>query len=295
MNTRRESESIGYGFFGGRYAGMAGPFFSSGTSKTVGTLVFIINGQRIEWVEIPDPTGLKNFIKSIKKTMYDPLTKLESKRTRIGACPQCGIQNSRNAQFCNGCGSQLLQICSHCKQLNPIGSSFCSKCGSQLFISTTIDLSESGVSKVDEASFLECKSSENNIKINYPSTWTKEYDNSKPPVKAIIFLPPNEPANLVVTVDDTIGNISLDEQIQDFITKARKGLPDFKLIESTPSTLSGVAAHQITFSDGQTKRLIVNTIKNNVLYSIMYIAQREKYNKFLSSAEQMISSFEILN
>jgi hypothetical protein len=41
------------------------------TSKTVGEIAFIVNGQKIAWGGIPDPTGLKNFIKSIKKTMYD--------------------------------------------------------------------------------------------------------------------------------------------------------------------------------------------------------------------------------
>jgi ribosomal protein L40E len=141
MNTRRESESMGYAVYAGRYAGMAGPRFSSGTSKTVGDIVFIVNGQKVEWVEIPDPTGLKNFIKSIKKTMYDPLTKLETKPPRGGIiCSQCGIQNPRNAQYCNECGSQLLQMCSNCKRLNPIGSSFCSKCGYQLGISETFEI-----------------------------------------------------------------------------------------------------------------------------------------------------------
>jgi ribosomal protein L40E len=130
-----------------------------------------MNGQKTEWVEIPDPTGLKNFIKSIKKTMYDPLTKLESKPRRgANSCSQCGVQNPKNAQFCSGCGSQLLQVCSNCKKLSPIGSSFCNNCGSQLSISYTIDVSDKGVSEVVEPSLLECKVSENNVKINYPST-----------------------------------------------------------------------------------------------------------------------------
>lgn len=281
---------------------MAGPFFSSGTSKTVGTIVFIMNGQKTEWVEIPDPTGLKNFIKSIKKTMYDPLTKLESKPRRgANSCSQCGVQNPKNAQFCSGCGSQLLQVCSNCKKLSPIGSSFCNNCGSQLSISYTIDVSDKGVSEVVEPSLLECKVSENNVKINYPSTWTRTYDNSKPPVKAIIFTSPKEgPADrilesVVVGVDHTVGNLTLDSYIQDFIRNMRKGLTDFKLIESTPSTLSGFAAHQIIFSSSQLKELHVATIKNKVLYWIMYVAEREKYDKFLYAAEQMISSFELLD
>src|SRR5688500_17812655 len=123
--------------------------------------------------------------------MYDPLTKLESKAPRGGiSCPQCGIQNPKNAQYCNGCGAQLLQMCSNCKRLNPIGSSFCNKCGSNLSVNYTVTLSDNGVgedrvSEVVEPSFQECKLSEYNVKINYPSTWTRIYDNSNPTMKAI--------------------------------------------------------------------------------------------------------------
>jgi len=70
MNTRRVSESIGYGMYmgrGGRYMAIAGPRFSSGTSKTIGDIVFIVNGQKVSWGGIPDPTGLKNFVKSLKR------------------------------------------------------------------------------------------------------------------------------------------------------------------------------------------------------------------------------------
>ena len=81
MNTQRVSQSTGYGISTGSYV-RTGQRFSSGTSKTIGDIVFIVNGQKISWGGIPDPTGLKNFIKSIKRTMYDPLTKLETKSSR---------------------------------------------------------------------------------------------------------------------------------------------------------------------------------------------------------------------
>lgn len=116
----------------GRYTRI-GQRFSSGTSKTVGDIVFIINGQRISWGGIPDPTGLKNFIKSIKRTIYDPLTKLETKSSRGGIpCSHCGVQNSKNSKFCNNCGKNLVSVCSKCGTSNPLNSSFCSKCGFSL-------------------------------------------------------------------------------------------------------------------------------------------------------------------
>jgi len=52
MNARRISDSVGYAVYAGRYSGFAGPRFSSGTSKTIGDLVFIINGQQATWGNI---------------------------------------------------------------------------------------------------------------------------------------------------------------------------------------------------------------------------------------------------
>lgn len=132
MNTHRVSESTGYGMsygYGTRY----GTRRSSGTSKTVGDIVFIVNGQKVSWGGIPDPTGLKNFIKSIKKTMYDPWIKLvtKSSRSRI-LCPACGLQNPKTSKFCNNCGKTLASVCSKCGISNPLNSSFCSKCGFSL-------------------------------------------------------------------------------------------------------------------------------------------------------------------
>jgi hypothetical protein len=128
MNTHRVSQAVGYGFYGAGYT--TSTRFSSGTSKTVGEIVFIINGQKVSWSGIPDPTGLKNFIKSIKRTMYDPLTKLETKSARSGIpCLNCNQQNLKNSKFCNGCGKALESVCTQCQKSNPLNSSYCGHCG----------------------------------------------------------------------------------------------------------------------------------------------------------------------
>lgn len=132
MNTHRVSQAIGYGVSTGRYV-RTGTRFSSGTSKTVGDIIFLENTLKSSWMGIPDPTGLKNFIKSLKRTMYDPLTKLQTRTSRGGIpCPNCGLQNSKNSKFCNNCGKNLASDCSKCGMSNPLNSSFCSKCGFSL-------------------------------------------------------------------------------------------------------------------------------------------------------------------
>ena len=135
MNTHRVSQSQSTGFSTG-YRTRYGTRSSSGTSKTVGDVVFVVNGQKIAWGGIPDPTGLKNFIKSIKRTMYDPWIKLVTKSSQSArsgiSCSNCGFQNAKSSKFCNNCGKNLASVCSNCKTSNPLNSSFCSKCGFSL-------------------------------------------------------------------------------------------------------------------------------------------------------------------
>ena len=133
MNTHRVSQSVGYGVSTGSYV-RTGQRFSSGTSKTIGDIVFVVNGQKVSWDGIPDPTGLKNFIKSIKRTMYDPWIKLVTKSSQQSGipCPGCGLQNPKTSKFCNNCGKNLASVCSKCGTSNPLNSSFCGKCGFSL-------------------------------------------------------------------------------------------------------------------------------------------------------------------
>jgi len=88
--------------------------------------------------------------------------------------------------------------------------------------------------------------------------------------------------------------MTLESFIEGNITNLRQENSDFTLIESTPTTVSGVPAHQIVFTANQKKTLVVATVRNNVFYWIIYQSEPASYLKFLSSAEQMISSFEIL-
>jgi hypothetical protein len=167
----------------------------------------------------------------------------------------------------------------------------------QMISSFKFLLSDEKHSEVVQPSFHECKLSEYNVKINYPSTWTRIYDNSNPMVKAIFQFQKEEGAKhatVYVGIDDTVGDKTLENIIENNIAAMRQERNDFKLIESTPSTLSGFPANQMTYSVREIKCLHITAIKNNVAYTVVYAAEPEKYQKFLSSAEQMISSFEIL-
>jgi serine/threonine-protein kinase len=174
-----------------------------------------------------------------------------------------------------------------------------------LVISRTIEITVPSVDNRNieavEANFRQCVLNEYNIKINYPSDWNKKTDNPNSQVK-VIFEAPKEvseqiPDYVEVCVDDKIGEMTLDACIKKLIENLREQCSDFELIESTPTTLSGIGANQIIFSSSQKmlKSLVVVTTKDKVAYLVSYIADPSSYLKFLSSVKQMISSFEIVS
>ncbi|HWP78174.1 MAG TPA: zinc-ribbon domain-containing protein [Candidatus Nitrosotenuis sp.] len=145
-NTVRHSESTSYGSYygyGGRFVGISGPRFSSGTSKTTGDVYFMCNGEKIISLGgISDPTGLSRLVKSLKKQLY-PQKEIErflkqqekgvneekEEKTDGQICPSCGTKNLKTSNFCNKCGVKLRVDCSQCGAKNSVGSSFCNKCG----------------------------------------------------------------------------------------------------------------------------------------------------------------------
>ena len=82
--------------------------------------------------------------------------------------------------------------------------------------------------------------------------------------------------------------------------------PDDKLIQSQGTSLSGSPAHMVVvqflkvvnFLDlwgiGKLMALEEWTVKDGRLYSILYITPKEKFEQYLSIAQRMINSFQIL-
>jgi hypothetical protein len=82
-----------------------------------------------------------------------------------------------------------------------------------------------------------------------------------------------------------------DSTINNFKEKYR----DFALLESTPTTAAGLPAQQAVFTASGRKYLYVFTPRGNRVYLIIYGTMPEKYSKFLSIIEQMITSFEFIS
>jgi hypothetical protein len=149
-----------------------------------------------------------------------------------------------------------------------------------------------------------CVLPEYNLRINYPAAWQIVGN------KAILYnnmvvgfgIPKENSTDLsfdslcVYVLDMPANyNISLNEFIDLNIRDLKDTRSEFNLIESTPTTLGGVPAYQIVFTETGQKKLGVSAIKENKVYMVSYGARPERYLKYISTVEQMIASFEFLS
>jgi PsbP-like protein len=160
----------------------------------------------------------------------------------------------------------------------------------------------------EEDNFLEYALPEYGFKIDYPATW--ELINKAdihPPVVAAFRRPKESHSDpflervgiAIMDVSPDLVNspshVILKEHIDGNIADLRNRFPDFRLMESAPTTVAGNEAHQLVYIERGTKNLAIFTVNGNKLYNIVYRSRPRAHIKYLSTAEQMIASFEFLS
>jgi serine/threonine-protein kinase len=150
--------------------------------------------------------------------------------------------------------------------------------------------------------FRKYESIEYKLKMDYPTTWHKidKTSDSQSFVLAFRRLKGNPSDSYLESLDIQVrdiptSNISLSQYIELQIKNLKAVNPDFSLVESTPTTIAGNAAHQIVYIAQGDKKLFISTMKGDKIYNIMYNSRPEKYLEYLSTVEQMIASFEFLS
>ena len=155
-----------------------------------------------------------------------------------------------------------------------------------------------GTSEVGQTTnFLSYRNPTLGIGIQYPVGWQLEEDNDK-----TRFIQQKDIVSLETDVDNNIDS-TLSEYVNARITELREQRQDFKLIESTPTTISGnKPAHKVVYTflkeDGPRagefyKILRIWSIKDNKLYSIAYLSEPDQYSSHLPEVEKAIDSFRL--
>jgi hypothetical protein len=91
-------------------------------------------------------------------------------------------------------------------------------------------------------------------------------------------------------------NYTLNEYTNQRIISLRT-LPSFDLVESSTTTISDIIAHKISYTykklNDEIEATKVWTVANNKVYTITYLADKDRYSYYLPSVQSMLQSFNI--
>jgi hypothetical protein len=173
-------------------------------------------------------------------------------------------------------------------------------------ISDTVPQTTSEVTISDTGKkWLTYENQERGIKIDYPSDW--DVDENLPGNPDVVFFGSrsDDPSdefieNLAISFQDLSGKpMNQSEYTEHRLLTAIKGVTDYELLESSDNyTLSSNPAHkrvQTGKYDGfaSMKWMEIWTVKNDKAYSLAYMAEEDKYSKYIDTVNEMIDSFTI--
>lgn len=145
--------------------------------------------------------------------------------------------------------------------------------------------------------------------LEYPSDWSKEESLtfvSPPPTSSLpskdtsngtISATNLTPESIAVTTEVLISNITLEKYSESAIGLLESQFPNFTLLNSFETTLSGYPAHQIeyTFSPErlELKNLQIWAIVDNIVYAVTYGGTIEEFDSSLPVFDNLIQSFQV--
>jgi serine/threonine-protein kinase len=131
--------------------------------------------------------------------------------------------------------------------------------------------------------------------LEYPSDWIKEESLSF--VSPRLSVSDEAPESIAVTTEPNISNLTLQEYSDSSLSILESQFPNFTLIESSNSTLSGYPSYQIlytyTFEDVDLKNLQIWTIADDMVYVLTYGGTTKEFDNSFPVIQNMVDSFEI--
>jgi hypothetical protein len=131
--------------------------------------------------------------------------------------------------------------------------------------------------------------------LEYPSNWTKQ--------ESLVFVSPpggiGNQAPELITIDTEVLptlDFSLDTYTNLSLRQAQESLQDFKLLNSSSTTLAGLPAHMIVFSFTESQNTTLQnlatwTIKDGMVYKVTYIATPEEFHSSLPALQSVLDTF----
>jgi S1-C subfamily serine protease len=183
--------------------------------------------------------------------------------------------------------------------------------GMNVMVGSRPFVSSSATPSSTTSNILTYQNSSYGIRIQYPANWTKDEQDVDPNdtiTNIVTFSSPLTSRFDIYSENLGIGlerltdqNMTLKEYTTSLITDYNETLTDFNLIElNTNITLGGGnnnTAYRLIYTDREDninyKTMEIGTIIGDKVYYIQYIAEENKYSKYLPTIQMMINSFQI--
>jgi hypothetical protein len=133
--------------------------------------------------------------------------------------------------------------------------------------------------------------------LEYPSNWTKQ--------ESLVFISPQggigNQAPELITIDTQVLptlDFSLDTYTNLSLSRL-ESIPDFKLLNSSSTTLAGLPAHMIvySFTDPEIQTPLQNlqayTIKDGIGYLVTYTGTPEEFDSSLPALQSVLDTFRL--
>jgi serine/threonine-protein kinase len=141
------------------------------------------------------------------------------------------------------------------------------------------------------------------LKLEYPKSWTRQDVGSFGDV--VTFLAPQTQtdgpnsfrAELHLEVISLPDKMNLPEYTTSRINEIIQNLPGAKIIDSRPTKLANLPAHEVVYSGKEDELMLTRKaiwmLKDRQAYILTYTAPESQYEEFLSIAQKTIDSFEV--
>lgn len=137
------------------------------------------------------------------------------------------------------------------------------------------------------------------FKIKYPPTWRRQAIDDPMTGEITKFMAPDDAkAKVTIKVEKLQKTLSLAEYSQASILEINKFFPQVTILNRQDGTLANSPAYELTYqgvdNGVMVKKMEMGIVRTDKAYVVIYGAENGEYNKFESTAREMMQCFDLL-
>ena len=156
-----------------------------------------------------------------------------------------------------------------------------------------VTMRQTTIAQTDQTNFTTYENPTFGIRIQYPSDWGR-LDLSFLEASADIDFYPLDDTSGAKDVRIQVKTLPSQNMTLEEYTNTQIESIEGQILESNATTLAGMEAHQLIFTNIGLKTMQVWTLQDDKVYTITYVAEEEDFENDLQVARRMIESFGII-